>query len=232
MSMDRVSTFVFDLDGTLVDSDGFDAELYATAVREVVGDDVEIDRSWQTYRQVTDAGVLAQILEELHVADGERVAARVRERFGSMVRGYLARGGACPAVPGAAEALEALRRRGCNVGIATGGWGHTARMKLERAGILIDGLAMASSDDSSNRVQIMKRCLDRLGGDPARTVYVGDGPWDLDASRKTGWAFIGVGEKLRGRCEHWIADFTDRAWHLYRDAYSPEHGHIPSTDVR
>lgn len=87
-------------------------------------------------------------------------------------------------------------------------------MKLDHAGIPAGNLVIASSDDSADRVEIMTACLDRLGGVPDRAIYVGDGLWDLEASRKAGWAFIGVGEKLRGRCANWISDFTDSGWQL------------------
>jgi phosphoglycolate phosphatase-like HAD superfamily hydrolase len=204
---------VFDLDGTLVDSDAFDGDLYIAAVRKVLGD-VELDSSWQTYRHVTDAGVLAQVVEEVGVADADRVMAEVRNLFGSLVQRYLTSGGACVAIAGAIDALERLQSSGYKVGVATGGWGHTARMKLERAGFPAESLVIASSDDSADRVEIMTTCLRRLGGDSKHAIYVGDGLWDLEASRKAAWGFIGVGAKLRGHCENWIADFTDDAWQL------------------
>jgi phosphoglycolate phosphatase-like HAD superfamily hydrolase len=209
------SAVVFDLDGTLIDTDHFDAELYAAAVRDIVGD-VEIDRSWRRYRHVTDAGVLAEIVEELGLSNGEHVVSRVRDRFGSLVRTYLDGDNPCLEIPGAKAALEALERSGCRVGIATGGWGHTARMKLDRAGFAAHGVPLVSSDESPDRVEIMMTCLERLGGASDRAVYVGDGLWDLAASRRAGWRFIGVGEKLRGRCESWVADFTDPMWRLLR----------------
>ena len=52
----------FDIDGTLVASVGFDAELYAEAVREVLG--VEIDTDWSRYENVTDSGILEEILDK------------------------------------------------------------------------------------------------------------------------------------------------------------------------
>ena len=47
---------------TLVNSNGFDSEFYAQAIRELVG--VDVDRTWQSYRHVTDSGILAGILEQ------------------------------------------------------------------------------------------------------------------------------------------------------------------------
>ena len=54
---------IFDIDGTLVESSGFEDDLYVAAVRDVLGD-VCIRKSWSTYRHVTDTGILRQIMEE------------------------------------------------------------------------------------------------------------------------------------------------------------------------
>jgi phosphoglycolate phosphatase-like HAD superfamily hydrolase len=204
-------TVVFDLDGTLIDSAEFDGALYVEAVREVIAG-VDIDESWRKYRHVTDEGVLAQVLEEFRPARAEELRARVRDEFGSKVARYLAAGGRCECVPGAKAAIDELQAAGYRVGIATGGWGHTAAMKLAHAGISLQGLVLTSSDHSYDRVEIMSECLRRLGGTPDHAVYVGDGRWDLEASRRAAWRFIGVGEKLRGLCAQWIADFTDPQW--------------------
>lgn len=204
---------IFDLDGTLVDSNGFDGALYSEAVREVIGN-VEIDESWQSYRHVTDAGVLGQIIEEHRLPHAAELAPRVREAFGAKVQRHLEQGGRCECIPGAKAAIEALQIAGCAVGIATGGWGHTARMKLAHAGVPFANLVLTSSDDCFDRVEIMRACLSRLGGTPERAVYVGDGPWDLEASRRAGWRFIGVGGRLKSVCQPWVADFVDPAWQM------------------
>jgi phosphoglycolate phosphatase-like HAD superfamily hydrolase len=207
-------SFVFDLDGTLVDSDAFDGALYVETVREIV-EGVEVDESWQRYRHVTDESILDEILEERGLAEASELRARVRAAFGSKVARYLTQGGQCRCVSGAQEAIAELQAAGHRVGVATGGWGHTARMKLAHAGFSVDGLVLTSSDDSADRVEIMNACLRQLGGTRDRAVYIGDGLWDVEASRRAGWSFIAVGEKLRGHCSPWIADFTDPAWRVF-----------------
>src|SRR5258706_11556638 len=90
------------------------------------------------------------------------------------------------------------------VGLATGGWSEAAKAKLRHAGIDFEGLPLASADDAEARVEIMTTCRDRAGGTGTVTdvVYVGDGPWDTQASRELGWGFIGIGETLHAIRRH------------------------------
>lgn len=206
-------TLIFDLDGTLVNSAAFEDDCYVAAMREILGD-VPIDTDWSRFEHVTDAGILKQLMEELQIPDSDRVIARVREAFGRRVRDYFSAGGACPAIAGARETLVRLAENGHRIGIATGGWRHTAGMKLERAGIEAERLVLSSCDDAVDRIGIMTDCLAKLGGNPERVVYFGDGPWDMKATASLGWRFVGIGPRLSGRCNSWIADFMDPTWPL------------------
>jgi phosphoglycolate phosphatase-like HAD superfamily hydrolase len=101
--------------------------------------------------------------------------------------------------------------------IATGGWQHTARLKLELSGLDRFTLPLASSDDAIARTEIMQIAARQLR--PFSQVndvvisYVGDGVWDLEASRQLGWTFIGIADgtaadHLRNSgAVHVLADF-------------------------
>jgi phosphoglycolate phosphatase-like HAD superfamily hydrolase len=197
---------IFDIDGTLVDSVADDARLYGVAVREVLGE-VSIRPRWSEYDHVTDSGILRQICHEngLDIAQCEQ---HVRARFGELIADHLRAEGSCQPTPGALQLLQELRASLYGrVGIATGGWGHTAHMKLARAGYDVSGIPLTSSDDGHERAHIMKQCRALLP-ETAVTVYVGDGEWDKRASELLGWRFIGVGSRLRGTCEHWLPDLS------------------------
>jgi phosphoglycolate phosphatase-like HAD superfamily hydrolase len=197
---------IFDIDGTLVDSVAVDDRLYVAAVRDVLGD-VQIRPKWSDYEHVTDAGILRQICHENRL-DVTQCDQRVRARFGELMADHLRREGSCRPTPGALRLLEELRGMlDCRVGIATGGWGHTARMKLTSAGYDVSGVPLISSDDGHERVRIMAQCRALLPA-TAVTIYVGDGEWDQRASELLGWRFIGVGSRLRGSCQHWLPDFS------------------------
>ena len=187
---------VFDVDGTLVESDEFDGVLYARAVRDVL--DIEVDEEWSTYRHVTDSGILDEILDRHTVEIDRSVAhASVKKAFVALVRDYLNdRNGRLPEIPGARAFVNRLiaHPKVC-VAVATGGWRETAAMKLRAIGLDPETLTLSSGSDAISRVEIMQIAAQRaLAGRPAdRETYFGDGPWDRDASRQMDWDFIGIG---------------------------------------
>lgn len=197
---------LFDVDGTLVDSSAFEDAIFVGAIRDVLGP-VSIRDDWGRYRHVTDGGVLDEICQD----NGVLLAGRepqIRRHFGELLATHLRASGPCPPIAGAVRLLETLRQRAdAGVGIATGGWAHSARMKLRSAGFDIDAVPLASADDARERVQIMRHARAQLPASE-RTVYVGDREWDLCASEVLEWNFVGVGPALYGRCEHWMADYT------------------------
>jgi beta-phosphoglucomutase-like phosphatase (HAD superfamily) len=187
---------MFDIDGTLVDSAGFDAELYVEAVRDVLN--LEIDDDWNSYEHVSDSGILEQVLRDARL-DGEpqELTARVQERFVTLVRDYLRRApGTVREIAGARRLVERLLELpSVRVAIATGGWEPTAKLKLAHVGIGTERLGFASSSDARARTDIMRLAAQRAldGATHSRATYFGDGAWDRRASEALGWDFVAVG---------------------------------------
>jgi len=187
---------MFDIDGTLVDSAGFDADLYAQAVEGVL--DIEIHRNWDAYEHVSDSGILEQLLRDSRFdTDRAALAARVQQRFVGLVRDYLRREPvAVCEIAGAKRLVERLcALPDVRVAIATGGWEPTARLKLEHVGIDAGGVGFASSSDARARTDIMRLAAQRAlgGGSFERATYFGDGAWDRRASAELGYEFVAVG---------------------------------------
>ena len=197
---------MFDVDGTLVDSFGFDGDCFVAAVESVLG--LRPDDDWTRYTHTSDAGILDQLIDEAGRAEDRTAlhdAARLAftERIGNRLASQPAE-----ALPGAIEFLAQLRRIDhVSLSIATGGWRDTARLKLESAGIDINDLPLASSSDHVARVEIMRHAR-RLGGDTqAPVTYFGDGEWDRRACAELGFDFVLVGSRTRHSQQ--IDDFID-----------------------
>lgn len=198
---------IFDIDGTLVESFGFDDACYISAIREVLGE-VHIHDDWSKYKNVTDTGSLRQIMEENKIQEKGQIN-EVRTKFGELITQYLQNGGECQPKEGTIHLINKLITVDrYEVGFATGGWRHTAKMKLQHAGFNLKNTILTSSDDGDERVTIMKKCLSMLGNCFHRIVYIGDAEWDIEATEKLGWHFIGVGTRLKDKCEFWVEDFS------------------------
>lgn len=201
---------IFDLDGTLVDSYDLDEKLYRKAVLLEVPD-VRFRDSLYDYHYSTDSGILTEILKELDLSVSEYYDS-VRQRFGKLVKHHLASADTCSQIPGAADLLHSLGQiPSIRIGIATGGWSHTAQMKLEAAGLSDTNIPMSSGDDALSRTEIMQICANKLNSSISSFVYVGDAEWDFRAANTLGWQFIGVGKRLAGKCDTWVSDLRNAA---------------------
>ena len=203
---------LFDIDGTLVDSDEFDSELFVRAVREVLG--IEIGDDWSAYRNVTDGGILEEIMDNAGLKSGRvRIHSEVKDVFAGLVSEYLDdREGRLPEIEGAGAFLAQLESLPeVSMALATGGWDETARMKLRASGLDRCSLPLASGSDALTRVEIMqiaeKRALD--GRKPCRRTYFGDGIWDKRASEELGYDFIAIGDKVHHHARY--PDFGEKA---------------------
>lgn len=198
---------LFDIDGTLLESIDLDTECYIKAVKAILGE-VVIRPDWGAYPEVTALAILREILHDNNLTLENRKLEAVREEFGRIIASTLQAGHPCRAREGALGTIDFLKKnKGVQIGLATGDWSHTARLKLAAAGVNHEGLPLSSSDQSHNRIEIMQDAFRKLPGPFQKIVYVGDGEWDLKASQELGWNFIGVGPRLRGRCDLWVGAF-------------------------
>jgi phosphoglycolate phosphatase-like HAD superfamily hydrolase len=192
----------FDIDGTLVHSAGFDGELYEEALRNALG--VELHTDLSRYRDVSDSGILAEILEDFPATERARLAREVRIDFIARTKQYVAENPQLiREVPGAVALVEALRESPrVGICIATGGWAETAELKLRSIGLEPSSLAMATSSDAMKRHEIMRLAESRVAQGPVtRRTYFGDGVWDKKAASELGYDFVAIG----GGVSHHVA---------------------------
>ena len=190
---------MFDIDGTLIDSEEYDAMLFKQAIREVL--DIEIGDNWSSYRNVTDSGILEEIMETCGIVyDRGLIHDKVKQLFFDLNERYLTeRPHALREIPGARYFINRLKAmESVAVAIATGGWEETARMKLEGVGIGTADLTLVSSSDALSRTEIIRLAENRAlaGREVSIKTYFGDGIWDKHACEVLGYDFIAIGNNV------------------------------------
>jgi len=201
---------IFDIDGTLTNSNKVDATCYVRSLKEEFRIE-DIDESWETYKNVTDSGVLEEIFEKAFSrSPTESEIRRHIKRFIELLEEYCKKDSAsCEEIPGARDIINLLRNHPeWKIGIATGAWRESALFKLKSAGIDIKGLPFATGSDSKSREDMLEKCIDAAkicyGMDEfEKIVSVGDGVWDLRTAANMKLPFIGINkpEKFRHLAE-------------------------------
>lgn len=189
---------IFDIDGTLLDSNGVDGELYVGAVERVLGR-LRIRENWGAYRHVTDSGILDEILRDNGISGNASIIAAIKSTFVESLRRHVEDYGPFSEIPGARDFVSSLRNapdRAC--AYATGCWSSSALIKLRSAGFPVQGMPISSADDSCERRAIMENALRQLGDRFESVTYYGDGVWDREAALSLGWGFVPVGIELGG----------------------------------
>lgn len=201
---------VFDVDGTLVDSQHAIMEVMATAF---AGERLE-SPGLEAVRRHVGLGIeetMAQLLPEADAALHRRLAQGFREAaFALRRRPDFAE----PLYPGIREALAELRHPAVFFGIATGkarrGLDHT----LTSHGLadLFHTLQTADRHPSKPNPAMLRAAMAEIGAEPAETVLVGDSVYDMAMATSAGTAALGVAwgyngpEDLRAAGAHRIIE--------------------------
>jgi HAD superfamily hydrolase (TIGR01549 family) len=180
--------FLFDLDGTLVDS-VYQHVLAWQEALDLAGIHLSV---WRIHRKIGMSGglLINALLRETGRAVTAQDAARLRELH---AEAYATRVGQVRPLPGAVELLALLSRLGVPWAIATSGYVESAA----RAVALLDvpeGVPIVTRDlvgHAKPDPDLFLACAERLGVDIADAVVVGDSVWDLLAARRA--HALGVG---------------------------------------
>jgi phosphoglycolate phosphatase len=202
----NVDAVLFDMDGTLLDSWDALVGAYQDATTEVRG------APWPVERPDIDRVIQLSARDAFPLlADGDlELAARIQHAFGES---YRRRADQIALYDGVADTLRALHESGVRLGIATSKSRVRLDRDLEQTGIaeLIETTICgdevpAAKPDPAPIVAV----LERLGLDPSRVLYVGDGANDVMAAQAAGVRAVGAGYGFHPKAcraagpEYWI----------------------------
>jgi len=153
---------------------------------------------WRGHRDLPVLGHVRALLDAIDPALSARLSSAVLD---ALVDAYSSPAGRVPPAidPGATEALDALSRRGCALGVVSNVMrtpGVVLRSVLEGPGLLESFAVLTFSDECGIRKpdpEIFLRTLRHIGVAPEQAVHVGDDPvLDVEGARDAGMRVIQV----------------------------------------
>ena len=188
--MGPVTLVLFDIDGTLLLSHGSGRGAMSEAADDLFGCPEMFDSI--SFAGAVDSGIVAIAMEASGIPATGRRMGRIRKTYGRRLRRRLA---ACPGevCPGVRRLVADLQGRS-RVGLLTGNWEESARIKLDYHGLgaLFEGCVGAYGSDATQRnalIPFAVRRARRRWSDIQRIIVVGDTPADIGCAR-AGAAFF------------------------------------------
>jgi len=173
-----ISAVLFDVDGTLVDSNYLHVDAWSRAFAEL-GAPVD---SWRIHRSIGQDS--ARLLESLAGDRDDEWISRAKDLHS---RYYVEQSGRLRAFGRAADLLRELSSRGVRVVLATSAPEDELAMleKTLDAGDAIDATTNADDVETAKpEPGIIEVALERAGAQPSDALFIGDSVWDMMAAAR------------------------------------------------
>jgi phosphoglycolate phosphatase-like HAD superfamily hydrolase len=196
---------IFDIDGTLCDSDNIDDICFIQSFKDVLGVDIE-DTNWDNYENITDSGITFQLFKEIYNRNPDEDEIRsLKARYEHLLwRSYKENPGSFREIDGSIKTFREINSmEDWSVGIGAGGWGAAARMKLRILKLDSLNIPFGCSDFHFSKVDIIKSLIDEIGlKDKLKSfekiIYVGDREYDFKSAKLLKIGFIGIDFRRNG----------------------------------
>lgn len=187
--MSGAPAFVFDLDGTLVDS-VYEHVLAWREALERVGVELSV---WRIHRRIGMSGGL--LVDALLRETARQVTPEQTEQMKRYhAEAYARLSGSVRPLPGARALLRHLSELGIPWAIGTSGWMQSARPMLELLGVpaSVPVVTRDQVEHAKPDPDLFIAAVERLGVAVTDAVVVGDSVWDLLAARRARALAVGL----------------------------------------
>jgi HAD superfamily hydrolase (TIGR01509 family) len=186
-----VAGFLFDLDGTLVDS-VYQHVLSWHDALSAEGIELSI---WRIHRRIGMSGGLFTnaLLRETDIEMSEERGKRLRDAHAAAYQGRYA--AQVTSLPGARELLDYLTAKRVPWAIATSGRMESARVTVSKLGLDAGAIPIVTRDQvryAKPDPDLFLAAAARLSINVRNAVVVGDSVWDLLAARRAGALGVGL----------------------------------------
>lgn len=182
---------MFDMDGTLIDTQALISEHMATTFAQA-GLDVPTPAQVRRIIGLSLPQAMLQLLGSQDMEQANQLAEGYRAHYRASLVAAEGREGL---FPGAREALDALREQSATVlGIATGKGLAGVHRLTELHGIagLFSTLQTPDHNPSKPHPGMMLRAMEEIGAEKHQTVIIGDTTFDMEMGKAAGTKTIGV----------------------------------------
>ncbi len=191
--MAHIHGVIFDVDGTLIDSNDFHARAWVEAMAAY-----GYTAAFEKVRPLIGMGGDKVLPETVHLdkdsEQGKAISQRreeiFKERYLPLLRPF----------PGAKELIEEIRKRGLKVAIASSAKPDELQAFLQLVGVadlIKDKTSSKDAPRSKPDPDVMEVTLERIGLPPDEVLMIGDTAYDIEAAQKV---HIGT---IAFRCGGW-----------------------------
>lgn len=176
----RVQALLLDVDGTLIDSNDKHAECWIEAFKHF-GKEVD----WNLIRGQIGKGGDLLVPDSLNAREMREFGEPLKKFRGELWKQRYMR--TVQPFPGAVDAIRALAGEGIRIALASSGNADEVEYYVELLGVedVLDGTTSKGDVETSKpSPEIFEAAIDRVKSDPARTMAVGDTPYDILAAHR------------------------------------------------
>lgn len=190
---------IFDIDGTLANTDYEKDLCYAEAFEEVTGYSL-LGLEYASCQHVTDSAITDHFYQQLHQRNAlpAEVEALKQSFRHKMEAKYITHPHFFEEIPGASATFNSLMAQpDVHLGIATGAWRYPALFKLDVIGVPGNDVPFVGADKSYSKIdsiqEVMQLARQQYGNHSyQQVIYVGDRIYDWQVSNQLGIDFVGV----------------------------------------